>query len=397
MHHRLPSLTKTISFLALGTALAVMAAPSPIQERADRFLALANAGYQGLYRVNNEAQWLAVTDVTPVHDAAAETAAKASAAFNGNPALINEARELLTHRADLNELTVRQLNQLLLNAAEGPMTNPALVAARVEAETKQASILNSFEFKLDGKPITANDIDNKLDSSTNLDERRKIWEASKESGPALKPGLVALRDLRNGCARELGHHDYFALQVAAYGMKTEELVTTTFSRNSALSISSFIPGRNINWRKSIISRCRNVSQRIGLTIVGARNGVGWLTPRTLMTGSKGKQRNGSSKPQSSFIQGSVLRSCQQVSGQSQISIRSRPAIRGRRTLTLRAGTSISKTTSVRSKASSRTRAGSTPRTTSWDTVTTLWLTRGPRSLPSSAPARILVIMKAWES
>jgi len=214
---------KTISLLLTSASLA-LAAASPIQERADRFLALVNAGYQGLYRVNSEAQWLAVTDVTPAHDAASETAAKASAAFNGNPAIINEAKELLKHRADLNELTLRQLNQVLLNAAEAPMTNPDLVAARVEAETKQASTLNSFEFKLDGKPATANEIDNKLDQSTDLAERRKVWEASKESGPALKPGLVKLRDLRNGVAKELGHKDYFALQVAAYGMTTDELV-----------------------------------------------------------------------------------------------------------------------------------------------------------------------------
>jgi hypothetical protein len=52
-------------------------AVSPVQERADRFLALANAGYQALYRVNSEAQWAAVTDVTPEHDAAAEAAGKA--------------------------------------------------------------------------------------------------------------------------------------------------------------------------------------------------------------------------------------------------------------------------------------------------------------------------------
>src|SRR4051812_10781978 len=224
MPHRFLSLGNIVPLFLVGAAVTLLGAPSPIQERADRFLSLANAGYQGLYRVNNEAQWLAVTDVTPVHDAAAETAAKSAAAFNGNPALINEARDLLTHRAELNELTIRELNQLLLNAAEGPMTNPTLVAARVEAETKQASILNSFEFKLDGKPVTANDIDNKLDSSTNLEERRKVWEASKESGPALKPGLMKLRDLRNGCATELGHHDYFALQVAAYGMTTDELL-----------------------------------------------------------------------------------------------------------------------------------------------------------------------------
>jgi len=37
---------------------------------------LANAGYQAVYRVNSEAQWLAVTDVTPEHDAAAEATAK---------------------------------------------------------------------------------------------------------------------------------------------------------------------------------------------------------------------------------------------------------------------------------------------------------------------------------
>src|SRR5437773_7167040 len=102
-------------------------AASPVQERADRFLKLANAGYQALYRVNSEAQWLAATDVTDAHDAAAEATGKAYAAFNGNPALISETRELLTHQNELAESTVRQLKQLLLNAAEGPMTNPDLV------------------------------------------------------------------------------------------------------------------------------------------------------------------------------------------------------------------------------------------------------------------------------
>ncbi len=199
-------------------------AASPVQERADQFLKLANAGYQALYRVNSEAQWLAVTDVTEVHDAAAEATGKAYAAFNGNPAFIAEARELLAHEKDLNELTVRQLKQLLLNAAEGPMTNPELVTKRVEAETKQASILNSFEFKLNGKPITANQIDDRLEKSTDPNERKAVWEASKQSGPALKPNLVTLRDLRNGVAKEMKYPDYFALEVASYGMTTDEML-----------------------------------------------------------------------------------------------------------------------------------------------------------------------------
>jgi peptidyl-dipeptidase A len=223
---RIRKLLPALTMLGLSAPLApaATAAPNAIQERADHFLALANAGYQALYRVNSEEQWLASTDVTPAHDAASEAAGKAYAAFNGNPALINEAKDLLQSRDQLTELTVRQLERLLLNAAEGPMTNPDLVAARIAAETQQASILNSFEFKLAGKPITVNEIDNLLGSSKDLNERKAVWEASKQSGPALKPGLIKLRDLRNGVARELGHADYFALQVASYGMTTEEMV-----------------------------------------------------------------------------------------------------------------------------------------------------------------------------
>src|SRR5262249_19453241 len=104
--------TSSVFFLLLAFAApAVAETKSPIQERADRFLALANAGYQAIYRVNSEAQWNAVTDVTPEHDAAAEAAGKAYAAFNGNPAIIKEARELLTHQKELSEITVRQLKQ----------------------------------------------------------------------------------------------------------------------------------------------------------------------------------------------------------------------------------------------------------------------------------------------
>jgi peptidyl-dipeptidase A len=197
---------------------------SPLQERADRFLALANAGYQALYRVQNIALWNAATDVTPAHDAASDTAGEAMAAFTGNPALINEAKALLEHRSELNRLTVFQLERVILNAAEGPMTNPKLVAARVAAETKQASTLNSFVFHLDGKVITANEIDDCLATNRDLARRQAVWEASKQSGPALKPGLVNLQKLRNGVAQELNYPDYFALQVAGYGMTTEEMV-----------------------------------------------------------------------------------------------------------------------------------------------------------------------------
>src|SRR5262245_41260640 len=81
--------------LLAPTLLPVRAEESGLQERADRFLQLVNAGCQGLYRVEGEAQWLAATDVTPAHDSASEVSSKARAAFVGNPALIDEAKGLL--------------------------------------------------------------------------------------------------------------------------------------------------------------------------------------------------------------------------------------------------------------------------------------------------------------
>jgi len=199
-------------------------AATAVQERADRFLTLVNAGYQALYRVESEAQWKSSTDVKPEHDDATETAGRARAAFNGNAAIIREARELLGQREALTELQVRQLQRCLLNAAEGPMTDPDLVGRRIAAETAQASTLNGFQFQLGGSNVVANDLDRILTKSTNLMDRRAAWEASKRTGPALKPGLVKLREMRNACAQEMGYSNYFALQVAGYGMTTEEMV-----------------------------------------------------------------------------------------------------------------------------------------------------------------------------
>jgi len=210
-----------LALVSLGRA----ADSNPTQERADRFLSLVNASYQALGYVSSEAQWKASTDVSDVHDAASETAGKAFAAFMGNPAIINETKALLLKRHDLNDLSVRELERILLAAAESPMTNPPLTQARIEAETKQASTLNGFEFKLEGKPVSVNEMDNLLQSNdTPLDKRLAVWLASKESGKALKDGLIKLRGLRNGVAQEMGYHDYFALQVAGYGMTTDEMV-----------------------------------------------------------------------------------------------------------------------------------------------------------------------------
>jgi peptidyl-dipeptidase A len=208
-------------FLTTGINLANAA--MTIQERADRFLELVNSGYQAISKVENEAQWRAVTDVKPEHDSAAEVAGKARAAFTGNPTLIREAKELLKHKNSLKPITVRQLQRALLIAAEAPMTNPELAAARIEAEVKQASLLNSFEFKLKGKLITPNEIDNLLQTNINLGARLDVWKASKEIGPALKQDWLNCGTCETALLRTWVC-GLFALQSASYDTTTEEML-----------------------------------------------------------------------------------------------------------------------------------------------------------------------------
>ena len=94
-------------------------------------------------------------------------------------------------------------------------------------------------------------------------ERLEI-EDVKQSGKALKEGLIKLRGLRNGVAQEMGYHDYFALQVASYGMTTDEMVRLM------LAAGSF----SIGFR---LCRTRLRTSRR----VEARRAVAWLVGPTL--------------------------------------------------------------------------------------------------------------------
>jgi peptidyl-dipeptidase A len=211
--------------------IAPKAAPDPRAVRdARRFLALYEGLYQAMFAVLQQDEWAASTDVTPEHDGARVAAGKSFAAFAGNRAVIERARELLKRRASLEPLQARQLDKILLNAAEAPGTIPDIVARRIEAESRQSSRLDSFEFCLERdatgcrKPTTALEIDNLLGSSRDLGERLRVWEASKETGPALRAGLLEVRDLRNAVAREMGYSSFFALQVADYDMTVREMM-----------------------------------------------------------------------------------------------------------------------------------------------------------------------------
>ena len=209
---------------AAGSSLA-----PTVEQRSRRFLSEFVEGWLPLETAANEASWAASTDVSEAHTAAQVARNIELNRYVGSPQVIDTVRDLLSHKNVIPDEQVRQLEKVRLRAAEAPGTIPEVVKARAEAEARQSATQDAFAFTLrrgdKDTPASANDIDHVLVESRDLDERRAAWEASKAIGRPLRDGLLRLRDIRNKVAQAMGFDDFFALQVADYGMTVPEMMT----------------------------------------------------------------------------------------------------------------------------------------------------------------------------
>jgi len=209
-------------FLVLGCS-----SPEKRQKEAQVFIDEYSAKVKTLYYASSQAQWAVNTKIVEgdsTNAVAARKADEAMAAFTGSTENINKARAFLQHQQELLPLQTKQLEKILYAAANNPQTVPDLVKARIKAETAQTEKLFGFDFKIDGKSVTTNQIDDILKKENDLSSRLKAWEASKEVGRVLKDGLENLQRLRNETVQALDYNDYFSYQVSDYGMTTAEIM-----------------------------------------------------------------------------------------------------------------------------------------------------------------------------
>ena len=203
--------------------------PNTFQQEVQAKLDSYNKKWQQLLFASAEAEWLLNTHIVEgdeITGQKAEAANKAFAEFTGSKENIEFAQNALKRKKELTPLQVRQLETILFMAGGSPATAGALIDKRIAAETEQTKKLFGYDFKLNGKSVSTNEIDEILKTSTDLAERQKAWEVSKEVGKELKGGLVELQGLRNGVVKPLGYSDYFNYQVSEYNMSTAEMMKT---------------------------------------------------------------------------------------------------------------------------------------------------------------------------
>lgn len=197
------------------------------QKTAQAFLDSFHTGYVQVYTTYSEAQWQSNTRIVEGDSSnamAEQEAGKKFSDFVGNKKLTDRVRYFLNEQEKLTALQVKQLQAILYQAANYTQTAAEAVAKRIKAETDQTTTLYGYTYTVNGKPVTTNHIDEMLRTETDVQKRKKIWEASKEVGKKLKEGLVNLRGLRNKVVQSLGYDDYFTYQVSDYGMSSDEMV-----------------------------------------------------------------------------------------------------------------------------------------------------------------------------
>lgn len=203
------------------------AANVPPEELAQKFLEKFTTEFQKLYYETSKAEWLANTDVKEENDNKLIEAEKAMSRYVGSNEVISATKYLLKHKTGLTDLQFNQLRAIWYLASHYPSQAKKLVDQLIAAEAKQSNNLYSFEFhaNLNGKDtvLSPNDIDNTLNTSTDLDVRRKVWESSKEVGKVLKDGLAKLQHLRNSVARTMGHSSFYALEASNYGVSSKQM------------------------------------------------------------------------------------------------------------------------------------------------------------------------------
>ncbi len=194
---------------------------------AQAFLEAYTQEYLKLAAELAEAEWASNTYIVEgdnTNDERAKAANEAFANYTGSVDVIEKTRAFLADKDQLTPLQVKQLEAVLYEAANNPQTAAELVKKRIAAETRQNTTLFGFAFKIDDKEVTPNEIDDILVKSADLSERLQAWEASKQVGVALKPGLAELAVLRNQTVQALGYQDYFDYQVSDYGMTKDEVM-----------------------------------------------------------------------------------------------------------------------------------------------------------------------------
>lgn len=113
----------------------------------------------------------------------------------------------------LKDPLMRRTADLLYLRYRGRQADPDLLERIAVLSAQLENRFNVFRPRVEGRALSPGDVRRVLETSRDSDERRRVWEASKEVGPAVADDLLELVRLRNESARQAGFDDYYVMSL----------------------------------------------------------------------------------------------------------------------------------------------------------------------------------------
>jgi peptidyl-dipeptidase A len=201
-----------LAALVLSGPLAARASED-ITNRARKFLDAHTAKLQPLELAASKAWWDAnVTGNAEDFKRKEETQNRIDEALANRDAF-KEVKDLKDHRKDIDDKTLARCIDVLYLAYLEKQVDTELLKKLVAKSNKVEQAFNVFRAKVNDQEWTDSKVREALKSSTDSDQSKKVWEASKAVGGELEADLKELVKLRNEAATKLGFPNYHALQL----------------------------------------------------------------------------------------------------------------------------------------------------------------------------------------
>jgi peptidyl-dipeptidase A len=222
----------SVRFIVLaGVALGVIwiawphgiAASSEVTAQARRFIADYTTRIRPLEIAANRAWWDAnITGKDEDFKRKEEAQNKIDAVLSDKKAFA-DVRKLKESGQIDNPIVRRAIDIIYLAHLEKQLDSGILkkMTALGNAVEKKFS---TFRAKVDGKELTDAEVRKVLKTSALSEQRRAVWEASKEVGRVVEKELHELVKLRNRAARTLGFKNYHALQLFLNEQNGDDLI-----------------------------------------------------------------------------------------------------------------------------------------------------------------------------
>ena len=193
-------------------------------DQASQFIDQVTEAVRPLYLAYSHAVWEAAISGSQQANEAEKQTQAALMRFWSEAERHQQAKRL-SEAGHSDPLTARALKVIYLSSAKAQQ-DEATILELTELEASIRAAYYNFRAELDGELLTDNQLDNMLRTSTDSDEVKAAYLASKQIGAEVADDVRQLARVRNRAAQEQGFRDHFHKSLTLDEIDEDWLLTT---------------------------------------------------------------------------------------------------------------------------------------------------------------------------